>query len=428
MHPGKGKLRRQLIVVTLLASATVTGRAQSLEGRVESLVAAVSLDSLTRYVSQLSGAIPIRVSDRTLLIYSDTTGLRDSVWVADTLISLPNRFHEANEAAAVFLENKLRSFGYDSVVAEVYPELPFTRNVVAYKPGTQPSGPTWVICAHYDSVIRAPGADDNASGTAVVLEAARIFATTEATASIIFGLWDSEEAGLFGSDQYAAMAYDHGIRIDGVLNFDMVGWDGDGDRYLQIHADNQAEWIANYLADVAKRYYIGLKPDLKFPGTGRSDHVSFRNWGYPAVKIIEEEGDDFNPYYHSEEDVIARFNLGFFNETARLAVATLGQLTLSGTTVALEGDAPAPIETTPLTGVFPNPASDVLNMELAVSGDADTRLLITDLLGRRVATIPVGVESRVLRWLIPRELPNGVYFITLDSGPARRPKAFAVVR
>lgn len=427
MHPGKVATRKGILLVVSLLTAVAAGRAQSLDASVDSLIAAVSLDSLTRYVSQLSGAIPIHVADSTLLIYLDEAERLDSVRVADTLIALPNRFHEANEAAAGFLESKLRSFGYDSVVARVYPELPFTRNVIAYKPGAGPSTPTWVICAHYDSVVQAPGADDNASGTAVVLEAARIFAGRDLNASIIFGLWDSEEAGLYGSDQFAAMAYDEDLRIDGVLNFDMVGWDGDEDRKLQIHAAGEAVWLAEYIADVARRHNIGIEPDLQIPGTGRSDHVSFRNWGYPAVKIIEEEGEDFNPYYHSKDDVVGQFNLEYFHEVAGLAAATLASLTLSGTAVGTEHGEPIPGEISPFD-IFPNPAAGAVRIEYRGLSDPGSRLLISDVLGRTVAVVPLLPGARSIRWKIPPEWPGGMYFVTLDSkGAPIRTRPLTVV-
>ena len=424
------ELRTAVFVMGLMLGPTGPLLGQSTEANVEALLAEVSLDSLTRYVSELSGEIPIHVADSTLLIYVDSAGSADSVWVSDTLVALPNRFHGANEAAAAFLEQKLRSFGYDSISAAIYPALPVTRNIVAYKSGADPLGPLWVLCAHYDSVLRAPGADDNASGTAVVLEAARLLSTTSTNASIIFGFWDSEEAGLFGSDQFAAYAYDWALAIDGVLNLDMVGWDGDGDRVVQIHADDPAAWIAGYMKRVAGDYSLGVNPYLAIPGTGRSDHMSFRKYGYPAVKIIEEEGDDFNPFYHTEADVIDHFDLEYFHEVAKLAVATVAELALSGTAVAVEFESPVEDDFV-LDPVYPNPARDFAEFHHRAKRPDDVEFMITDVLGRAVAVLRDDAGSRAsrgVRWTIPPELAEGIYFVTLVSSGATKTRSFVIAR
>ena len=419
-----------LLVVGTLLVPPGSLQAQGTNAEVSALLTEVSLDSLIRYVSELSGEIPVHVADSTLLIYLDSLGSVDSVWVSDTLVSLPNRFHGANEAAAAFLEQKLRSFGYDSISAVIYPALPVTRNVVAYKAGTDPLGPLWVLCAHYDSVLRAPGADDNASGTAVVLEAARLLSNIQTNASIMFGFWDSEEAGLFGSDQFAAYAHDWVLPIDGVLNLDMVGWDGDGDRVLQIHADDPAAWIAGYMKRVAGDYSLGMNPYLAIPGTGRSDHMSFRKYGYPAVKIIEDEGDDFNPFYHTEADVIDHFDLEYFHEVAKLAVATVAELALSGTAVAAEFETPVDDDFV-LDPVYPNPARDFVEFRHRAKRPDDVRFTITDVLGRTVAVLGDDAGKpgmQVIRWTIPTDLPAGLYFVTLQSDAMTTTRAFVIAR
>ncbi len=416
------------LAVVVLLLPLVQLKAQNVDSRVESLVESVRLDSLVKYVGELSGDLPIYVSDSARVVYIDSLDRTDTVWVSNQWLNLPNRQETCNDAATRYLYSKLRAFGYDSVVVDSYYQRPFTHNVVAYKEGTAKGGPTWLIGAHYDSVLRAPGADDNASGTAVTLEAARILSSIPTSASIIFGLWDSEETGLFGSDLFAGRAYDNVLRIDGVLNFDMVAWDGDGDRKLQIHAREDEEgWLANFIASVAARYAIGVVPDLQIPGGGRSDHVSFRNWDYPAVMLIEEEGDDFNPYYHSADDVIANFDMGFFHEVAKLAVATLGELALSGTSVAAEEESPDP--SGPLSlAIYPNPATEVLNLEYGQAKSGETRLRITDLLGRSLADVSLDSRSRIFQWAIPTGLPNGLYFVTLVSDRATNRSTFVIAR
>ena len=104
-------------------------------------------------------------------------------------------------------------------------------SVVATLRGEAPGGRTYVISSHYDSrnsdnsdgTQDAPGADDNGSGTALVLEAARVLAGTHPQASIVFATYDAEEQGLFGSAHHAAALKQAGADVQGDLNNDIVG-------------------------------------------------------------------------------------------------------------------------------------------------------------------------------------------------------------
>ena len=86
----------------------------------------------------------------------------------------------------------------------------------------------------------APGADDNASGTAAVIEAARIFSQYDFPFTIIYALWDEEEQGLIGSEYYATQAANAGDSILGVINLDMIGYDGNGDGNADVHNSSVA--------------------------------------------------------------------------------------------------------------------------------------------------------------------------------------------
>ena len=135
-----------------------------------------------------------------------------------------------NKLAGEYLFAAYKSFGYE-------PEYQWftgrgaiggqTANVLATLKGTVNPELVYVVSSHYDSVAVGPGADDDTSGTAALLEAARIMARRPQPATIVFASFTGEEAGLLGSREYVRRALAAKMRIVGALNNDMVGWAND---------------------------------------------------------------------------------------------------------------------------------------------------------------------------------------------------------
>ena len=179
----------------------------------------------------------------------------------------------------------------------------------------------------------APGADDNASGTAAVIEAARIFTQYNSNYTIIYALWDEEEQGLVGSAYFAQQAALAGDSIMGVINMDMIAYDSDNDSAGEIHIRNYANSVSlkDQMVGINTLYNIGVNTVIENPGTTASDQASFWNNGYGALLLIEEYyGGDFNAYYHSVNDLITHFNQPYYLKMSQLAlgtVATLADLT-----------------------------------------------------------------------------------------------------
>lgn len=415
-------------ILLMLHILTGHARGQGIATDVASRIAMVSRDSVMRFVAELSGEDSIFVSGTARVVKRIGESGFDTTWVSNAFVRLPNRVEWANDAATDYLVRRLRQFGYDSVWVDSYPdneEYPTTKNVIAYKPATQPNAPVWLLGAHYDSVVQAPGADDNASGTAVVLECARILSDADLNANLIFALWDTEEAGLIGSELFAAKAESQDWRIDGVLNFDMVGWDRDGDHSVELHAQQPSRWIADYMGRILSDYALDLSPNFVTPGIGRSDHVSFRDHGFPAVLVIEELNDGFNPYYHSPDDVIGILRPDFLLEVAKMAVGTAAQLGFSGTLVSTDPE-PALPRAPELQSVYPNPASHFVYFAFS-RHERTATLLVTDVLGRLVGELRSG-QGTTLRWTIPSDLANGVYTATYVADGFRQSRLFIVQR
>ena len=184
-------------------------------------------------------------------------------------------------------------------------------NVIGIQRGTLYPD-TYVVCgSHFDSFSyeammgggTAPGADDNATGVASVLESARIMTQYEFEYSIIYCAYGCEEMGLYGSEAYASRCQQQGMDIIGYFNNDMNGYlYGD-----QIHIDciypNSVEPIGTYYMNVGSVYYPELPIRHVNFNQGDSDHTSFNNHGYMGIYPFEDY-QNYSPYIHTPNDLI----------------------------------------------------------------------------------------------------------------------------
>ena len=161
-------------------------------------------------------------------------------------MTILNRGQANNELAGDYLVEKFNAMDNLTVTTQAFNTS--GRNVIATQLGKTNPNDIYIICAHYDSVADYC-ADDNASGTATVLEIARILSTQCMDNTLVYALWDEEEIGLRGANYYATQANNNGDNILGVLNIDMMGYDGDDDDDFDI----DVRPIANSL---------GMKDDL----------------------------------------------------------------------------------------------------------------------------------------------------------------------
>jgi hypothetical protein len=207
-----------------------------------------------------------------------------------------------------------------------------SRNVVAEKTGSTYPDDIVVICSHYDSIspsatreTLAPGADDNASGTAAVLEAARVLAPYVFDFTVRFVAFSAEEWGLWGSRAHAAAARAAGERIVGVINLDMISFTDVTPEDLQIIVNDDSAWLADLFA-VAGPYY-GFVNATKMVDASivYSDHSPFWDNGYPALLAIEDYPLN-NPYYHQTTDTLDKLNLDFLTVSTRASVGLLAEL------------------------------------------------------------------------------------------------------
>jgi len=267
--------------------------------------------------------------------------------------------------AAQYIYDQYTALGlsvtYDAFVCW---DRPMT-NVVAELPGVGPgSEHTYIICAHYDSIstrdsdpmVIAPGADDNASGSAAVLEAARILSQHRFPRTVRFVNFAGEEIGLKGSAHYAEQAFMRGDVIDGVINLDMIAYESvpPNDHIVEIHSGTEPASVAlaDALIQSVSQYDLLLAPEKITVGATRlSDHASFWDCGYPAILGIEDF-DDFNPYYHTRNDTLANMRTEMMVEFTKASIATLAEL--ASASVGVETPTVSPTATPTRTGT-PSP-------------------------------------------------------------------------
>jgi Peptidase family M28 len=242
------------------------------------------------------------------------------------------------------------AMGY-SVVRQQYEMDGLTcENLEASRPGRE-SGPILVIGAHYDTVARSPGANDNGSGVAVLIELARLFRTVDPTITVRFVSFVNEEPPHFGTTAqgsvvYARAARERGDDIRLMLALETLGYytDAPGSQHYPRGLSRFYPNVGNFLAFVTNLRNLVVVRQLArlfrscsdfpleytalfefLPGVDWSDHRSFWRERYRAVMVTDTAFYRY-PYYHTAEDTpdklcyasLARVTDGLFNMLVRL--------------------------------------------------------------------------------------------------------------
>src|SRR5262252_5136947 len=282
---------------------------------------------------------------------------------------IKSEFEQYSKECGGCLEVKTDSFTEQRT--ERIPTATLISNVYAVLKGTDPAQEKRVVLVtgHYDSRNsdtldakgEAPGANDDASGTPVSLECARVLSKLKFPGSIIFLTVAGEEQGLNGSRHFARMAKEQGWDLEAVLNNDIVGGDKSPEqdhsvirvfsegvpavatdedlrriRLLGGESDSTSRQLARYMVDVGETYDLGVRPMMIFRQDRYlrgGDHSSFNQQGFAAVRITEFRED----FHHQHQNVrmesgiqygdLPKFvDFGYVSHVARLNAATLAAL------------------------------------------------------------------------------------------------------
>ncbi|GAB4365573.1 MAG: hypothetical protein Kow0042_04900 [Calditrichia bacterium] len=231
----------------------------------------------------------------------------DSLWHYIGLLQSMERYTMNSQAmmAANYLKNFYLKLGYDSVYFHTW-QSGAIPNVVAVKYGKEFPDEIYLLGGHYDVYTNgAPGADDNGSGTAAILEIARNLAALNYKRTIKLVNFSGEELGLWGSSAYASQAAQQGENILGMINMDMIAYVKPGDIIdVDLVKNTPSQDLANAYISFSQMYIptLSIVPG-QLPFGASSDHASFWNNGFKAIFPFEDS-DDYSPYIHSSQDVL----------------------------------------------------------------------------------------------------------------------------
>jgi len=203
-------------------------------------------------------------------------------------------------------------------------------NVLATLEGQERPNDWYIIGGHYDATSEipqqeAPGAEDNASGCAGVLEMARIFTAHPPEATVLFICYSGEEQGLFGSEDHVddLIAAGDLSKVQTVLNLDMIGYTSDGDLDCKLETDPFAESLLDVFADAAAEFTtLRIVTSLV---TCCSDHVPYLDANVPALLTIENDWFEY-PYYHTTDDLPVHLTIAMGEEILTMNVAAMAQV------------------------------------------------------------------------------------------------------
>lgn len=241
-----------------------------------------------------------------------------SGWITGLTVA-PRSTITQRDAARAYLAQQLTMIGWTPETHQYNNGA----NVYATIPATMGSEKQIVVGAHFDTVANSPGANDNASGAAVVLAVARYLKDLPCRkAPVIIVFFDQEELGLFGARAFAMTLEPAQTRA--VHTIDQVAWDSDNDKRYELELPTtalEAEWRA--AASV-----VGVSLDTTT--TTGTDHQAFRDRGFAAIGLTEEYvGGDTSPFRHQSGDTAATVNASYLIDAAKLtARVILGEAAL----------------------------------------------------------------------------------------------------
>jgi hypothetical protein len=292
-----------------------------------------------------------------------------------------------------------------------------------------------IICGHYDSISEdpfdlAPGADDNATGAAAVMEAARVFQDQRFERTVKLILFSGEEQGLFGSGEYAADASRDDDVIAGVLNFDMIGYADTVPEDIDLIGNEASAWLVDLTAECAGVYAPELKvKKLIDPTMVLSDHASFWKAGYYGLLGIEDRDLSY-PFYHTTGDTLGNLNQAFMTDVVRMAVAAVAHL--AGPDTA--GSDPGGLELR-VRSAIPNPFRSEIEITFVPVRHGNVTVSIMDVMGRRVKTLEysyVPGRGYITTWQgrndAGRDVAAGIYFVALQQDQDRSAAKIILLR
>ncbi|MCD6374982.1 MAG: M20/M25/M40 family metallo-hydrolase [Caldisericaceae bacterium] len=362
-----------------------------------------------------------------------------------------------NKFAVNYLASYFHSLpGIDSVAIDTFfiysAKAPYNKepvmNIVAFKFGLQQPEEIVICGGHYDAsgshesnwesdwqTIKAQGADDNATGTAAVMEMARIISdpnnniNTERTIKFIaFGAEEyhpvnpsvHHAGSLWDADQSKKKQ----LNLYGALILDMIGYNPNTN-YCEVISNNASLWMTETIYQNRSQFVSDLQMNSTPVNVPYSDHQSYQDFGYSAILLMENDrpwNDDYpnytaNPYYHSTQDKPETVNFEQVKLVTQLGLASLLDYAGLDSTTAIPEHI---VKTTPDNfnlKAFPNPFNARLKISFTSQNQALT-IQIFNAAGELIETLAqnqhFSAGTHFLSWQANR-FASGVYFVKVQN-------------
>jgi hypothetical protein len=397
-------MMKRTFTLIMIVCATLAGKLRAQDPvNIENLLTQFNSDSLLRTVMDLQN-------------FGSRFALREggNIEVAEYLVQRLNDYGIAAEIDSFYKTGQNWIAGYYSQ---------WFYNVKGVLPSPNPKDDSLVLVgAHLDAISynqyyqlqsQAPGADDNASGVAVMIELARICHANnlQFRRDIHFMAYDGEELGLYGSYYDAQKRAEAEEKIAIMLNNDMVSFQPDDNWRVTLHWYDNALDIVSRAADLCAQY-TDIDPVVpsayENENSQYSDSYAYYQSGFRAVFAIEYT---FSTSYHSVHDVWDSNNYAYHADIARYNMAMLMDYAES-TNVGID-EHPA-VST---THVYPNPVANTLNVQYHLDEDSPVSITVLDLTGRTVLYQPETLQSAGINHatLDFSSLPTGIYMCQIRT-------------
>ncbi len=287
--------------------------------------------------------------------------------------------------SVAYIKSQLTQYGYQPREEVLEYAAPATDrrntfvNIIAEHPGTTTPARIVELGGHYDSVKTSPGADDNASGVAAMLEIARIIAPLKTGRTIRFCFYALEESRREGSYFHVQQIQDRQELLDGVIIVEMIGYATDAPHsqatparipllfsppttgnFVAVVGNLHSGSLGNQFEDAADTYVPAL-PYFSANRLGgffrdalRSDHKPYWDNGYRAI-MLTDTANFRNPHYHQPSDISNTLNYTFLTQVTRATAATLLE---AATITALPEPVLPQVHDRASSAVHPDPRSD----------------------------------------------------------------------
>ena len=358
--------------------------------QIRALMDSVSIDSIKSYIEHLS---------------SYHTRRYDSRYIWDVQDWLIKRYKETD--------------GIDTVMLHDFPvpyfEAGTADNILAVQWGAK-TPQEFVICgAHYDSwnadgydpdTIRSPGADDNASGVAGILETARLLSKCTFDRTIIYANWCAEEIGLVGSAAYAADCAAQQMDIVAYFNLDMTGYLEEGsDIHVHLMYTTQDSLLGDYAINLSHTYFPDMPIRQNWLAWGDSDYSSFNRNGYAAIHPFEDVHAS-SPFIHTRSDILG-LSVNNLEQSKRFTELNLGMV---ATMAGISGQSIAEQEEIKVT-MFPNPAKESVSI---LAEDGIHNVTVCNLMGQQIMSQNLNGKNKFT--LNTSDLFSGIYVVKILTG------------